>query len=95
MPLKPTDTSTDTLKKSGPDVFSGKTKNKEKNKSAHGDDREKSITGVESEPNQANYGFGHDAELNTEAEETEDQEYLADGLPRTNKYSVDDKAKGA
>lgn len=38
------------------------------------------------------YGMGHDAQLNPRGEETEEQEYAADGLPKTTKYSVD---KGA
>lgn len=41
------------------------------------------------EPNQANYGFSHGAELDTEREETEKQEYTSDGLPRTQQYSFD------
>jgi len=35
------------------------------------------------------YGAARDAELNTAGEVTEEQEYAADGLPRTTKYSVD------
>ena len=38
---------------------------------------------------QRNYGFSQGAELNTAGEETETQEYTADGLPRTQAYSVD------
>lgn len=38
---------------------------------------------------QRNYGFSQGAELNTAGEETERQEYTADGLPRTQTYSVD------
>lgn len=36
-----------------------------------------------------NYGFGGRAELDTKREETEEQEYAANGLPRMDKYSVD------
>lgn len=36
-----------------------------------------------------NYGFGQNARLDTAREVTEEQEYAADGLPRTQKYSVD------
>ena len=36
-----------------------------------------------------NYGFGQRAELNTDNEETERQEYDAHCLPKTQKYSVD------
>lgn len=35
------------------------------------------------------YGSARDAELNTAGEVTEEQEYAADGLPRTTKYSAD------
>ena len=34
------------------------------------------------------YGAARDAELNTAGEVTEEQEYAADGLPRTTKYSA-------
>lgn len=36
-----------------------------------------------------NYGFSQGAELHTNGDETSEQEYAADGLPRTAKYSVD------
>jgi hypothetical protein len=76
MPLKPQDT--DKLKTPPADTF-GKKRNKGKNT-----DRETAAKDV-----QVNYGFARNAELNTAAEETEEQEYAANGLPRTTKYSVD------
>ncbi len=39
------------------------------------------------------YGMGHEAELDPEAEETEEQEFSANGLPRMTKYSVDKTGK--
>lgn len=44
---------------------------------------------IENRPVKTGYGMGQDAELDTEAEETEDQEYSSDGLPQTEKYTVD------
>ena len=38
---------------------------------------------------QTNYGFSQGAEFSTRGDETAEQEYAADGLPRTAKYSVD------
>lgn len=90
MPLQSQDTSADKLKQSGPDVFDFKEKRKDKDKNTDlvpGEDVDANIAG---EPNQTNYGFGQRANFNSRGEETEQQEYLADGLSRTNKYSVDD-----
>ncbi len=78
MPVKQTDTSNDRLNKSGPDVQNKRDRSRKENE-----------RDVDAEDIKANYGFARDAELNTEAEETEDQEYKANGLPRTMKYSVD------
>lgn len=36
-----------------------------------------------------NYGFEQGADVDTHAEVTQRQEYAADGLPRTDRYSVD------
>lgn len=92
MPVQPKDTSLDKLKKAGPDVLnSGSRKKDQKDEEYPQDDAD---LGIENEPNQVNYGFGQDAELNTEGEQTEAQEYQADGLPRTNKYSVDNTVHG-
>ncbi len=76
MPLKPQDT--DKMKTPPADTF-GQKKRESKNT-----DRETPARDI-----QTNYGFARDAELNTAGEVTEDQEYAADGLPRTTKYSVD------
>ena len=73
MPLKPQDT--DKLKTPPADVFGGQRKKKQEQETAR-DIR-------------VGYGAARDAELNTAAEVTEEQEYAADGLPRTQKYSVD------
>ncbi len=89
MPVQPTDTSLDKLKKAGPDVVSPGARKKDQKEYPEDD----ADPGIENEPNQVNYGFGQDAELNTESERTEAQEYQADGLPRTNKYSVDNTAR--
>lgn len=39
------------------------------------------------------YGAGQQAEINSEAEETQRQEYDAKGLPRTQQYTVDKTAQ--
>ena len=77
MPLKPQDT--DKLNTTPADTFDKKKDDKSKNT-----DRD-----VPAKDVQTNYGFGNNAELNTASEETEKQEYDANGLPRTAKYSVD------
>lgn len=82
MPIKPQDTSNDKLHEAAPDVVNGG-----RGKSTGKGDR-RSEGGVESEPNQVNYGFGQNAELNTEAEETSRQEYSADGMQRMSGYSA-------
>ena len=73
MPLKTQDT--DKLKTTPADTF-GKKGKQDKDKSVARDVK-------------VGYGMARDAELNTAAEETEEQEYAADGLSRTTKYSVD------
>lgn len=77
MAVQSNDMNTDKIKKPGPDVF-GK---KERVKERPSDNRTDDVN--------TNYGFSNGAELDTGAEETEDQEYMADGLPRTQKYSID------
>ncbi len=89
MPVQPTDTSLDRLKKAGPDVLNAGGRKKDSREDTADDD-----AGLDTEPNQVNYGFGQNAELNSEAERTEPQEYQADGLPLTNKYSVDNTSEG-
>ena len=78
MPVQTTDTSNDRLKKSGPDIWNKKDPGKKE-----------SERDIDAEDIQANYGFARDAELNTAAEETERQEYMANGLPRTQQYTID------
>ncbi|PZQ44938.1 MAG: hypothetical protein DI551_09020 [Micavibrio aeruginosavorus] len=39
--------------------------------------------------NQANYGFSNQARLDTRKERTEEQEYAANGLAKTQRYSYD------
>ncbi len=78
MPAQTTDTSNDRLKRSGPDLWNKKDRDKK------GSERD-----VNQQDIQANYGFGRNAELNTAREETEKQEYMAGGLPRTQQYSFD------
>lgn len=63
------------------DTQTDKTKTPEKVKERPWDER--------AEDSQKNYGFGQRAELDTDAEETEEQEYVAGGLQGTQKYSVD------
>lgn len=94
MPLHPTDTSSDKSKKSGPDIFSEK--NKKKSRTGESDLRpgEDVDTNVAGEPNQANYGFGNRARFDSENEETQEQEYKANGLQRTAGYSGDDAVEG-
>lgn len=74
MPLKPQDT--DKLKSAPADIFGNGSRKKSEDEPPARDIR-------------VGYGKARDAELNTAAEETERQEYAADGLPRTTKYSVD------
>lgn len=74
MPLKPQDT--DKLNPSPADVPGKSGKKKDQGKETARDIR-------------VGYGSARDAELNTAGEVTEEQEYAADGLPRTTKYSVD------
>lgn len=38
---------------------------------------------------QTNYGFDQKADMDTEGEVTQRQEFAADGLPKTQQYSVD------
>lgn len=53
------------------------------------DDTDKKET--KSRPVKTMYGIGQGAELNTEKEKTEGQEYRSGGLPETDKYTVDKK----
>lgn len=77
MPLKPQDT--DKLNTTPADTF-GK-KDKGAKLPADRDAPAKDIN--------TNYGFSQGAELHTRGDVTDEQEYAADGLPRTTKYSVD------
>ena len=78
MPLKQQDT--DKLNTPPADTFGKKDKGS-KNPPADRDVPAKDIN--------TNYGFSQGAELHTRGDETSEQEYAADGLPRTTKYSVD------
>lgn len=44
---------------------------------------------TKSRPVKTRYGMGQGAELNTEKEKTEDQEYKSGGLPKTEQYAID------
>ncbi len=79
MPLKQQDT--DKLNTPPADVFGKNDKDGKKKKPADRD--------LPARDTQTNYGFSQGAELDTRGDETEEQEYAADGLPRTTKYSVD------
>ena len=74
MPLKQQDT--DKMKSPPADVFGKPGKKESRDKQPARDVK-------------VGYGAARDAELNTAGEVTEEQEYAADGLPRTTKYSVD------
>ncbi len=77
MPLKPSDKNTDTINKPAPDTFGKKERVKER------------PSYPESEDVNTNYGFSNRANIDTAGEETEEQEYAANGLPAAHKYSVD------
>ena len=85
MPVQSNDTRNDAMR-TNPDVFGDK---RQKQRSNETDDN-----GLENEPNQANYGFGSEAEFDSEAEETEDQEYMAGGMQETSKYMKDSDVRG-
>lgn len=74
MPLKQQDT--DKMKSKPADIFGKPGKKKPQDEKPARDIR-------------AGYGTARDAGLNTAGEVTEEEEYAADGLPRTTKYSVD------
>ncbi len=82
MPVKPNDSDKTKMPKTGPNVFGG---------------AEETNTGpsnLKPRTQSVDYGMGQDAQLKPGREETEDQEYSADGLPRTDKYSFDNTARG-
>ena len=73
--MKPQENNTDKTKKQPADI-AGKIKEKPSYERTE-------------EDVQTNYGFDHKADMDSEGEITQRQEYTADGLPKMDKYSVD------